>query len=327
MINSFTESQEDYDKWRTAFHLFGIPIYWYSIIFLFAIIFSFIGAIVTAKRKKIAVEPIENCVIIVIPCAIVCARLWYVIGDLKDFHSFWAIFDLRAGGIAIQGGVIGGLVSGYFYFRWQAPKYNHTIYDYFDCIVPNILIGQAIGRWGNFMNQEVLGWEVPGGIPWLPSWITDHLHIWDKDRDGVVRVPLFLIESFFNVLGWIFIMLIFPLFNKKYHFTGIQGGLYFLYYGVLRGILENFRYSDYVMNIKGVPTSVILSIIFVISSIIYLIYRINYSTPKTWIFVDSNYLPMIKEILTSVSKFNKNELKISLKRQHFSELKLKNDRE
>ncbi|URM53002.1 prolipoprotein diacylglyceryl transferase [Mycoplasma sp. SG1] len=263
----------DSSDFRVAFYIGNFPIYWYAIFIFLGIIISSIGTWYTAKLKKVSTKPLENVLFIVIPAAIVGARIWYIVGDIGQFDTFWSLFDLRKGGIAIEGALMGSILAGYFWFRWQAPKYNMRVIQYFDVILPNILFGQILGRWGNFFNQEVLGY--PSNLwNWLPPFIRDHLHL-VSESSSVVRTPLFLIEGFFNFWILMFIFFVLPKLNWL-KIDGYAGASYLIGYGVLRAILENFRYEKYIMTffgVKWIRLSVLTSIIFIGVGVGIIIYK------------------------------------------------------
>lgn len=103
--------------------------------------------------------------------------------------------------MAIHGGLIAGVAYGY----WYVKKHQINFLRYADAIVPNILIAQALGRWGNFMNQEAFGRTVSAGFyQYFPSWFRQMMFI-----DGAYREPTFLYESVLNLIGWVLITQVF----------------------------------------------------------------------------------------------------------------------
>lgn len=255
---------------RIFFSIGNFHIYWYSFLIFVAFLTAYIFSILKAKLKQIPTAPVENFIFIVLPSSIIGARLWYVIGNLNQINSFWEIFILRNGGIAIEGGLVFGIISGCIWFYFQSKKYDVNYLKYADCIVPNILLAQAIGRWGNFFNQEVLG-NISNDWNWLPSFIKDHLHLVNEDKT-IVRTPLFLVESFFNLTGWMLLTFLLPYLNQKKQFlkNADIAFAYLIYYGLLRSILEPFRSSEYIMKVGPVPISIVLSIIFVVIGIVFI---------------------------------------------------------
>ncbi|ALV23290.1 hypothetical protein ASO20_01290 [Mycoplasma sp. (ex Biomphalaria glabrata)] len=253
---------------KIAFSIGSWNISWYSIFIFLAFITAYGIAIWRTKRLQLPTKPVENFIYVLLPTSIIFARIWYVLGDLSQYSNFMQVLDISRGGIAIEGGVIGGLISGFIWFRHYSRKYEVSIWKYADAIMPGVLIGQALGRWGNFFNQEILGpIDTNHYWSWLPPFIKNYLHLpWEGS--GIVRVPLFLIESSTNLIGFIVIVFILP---KIKLFKNVNGSLFFAYfawYGCARLILEPFRYSDFIMRIGGFPISIFLSCVFLIIGII-----------------------------------------------------------
>ena len=136
----------------------GFPVYWYGILIAIGFLLAIIYGIHFCKKFGLSSEKILDGVIIAAPISIICARLYYIIfNDNCDFSDFFKIHD---GGIAIYGAVIGAVVTAIIYCRVR--KLN--IPSVLDIMAPAFLIGQAIGRWGNFVNQEAFG--VNTTLPW-----------------------------------------------------------------------------------------------------------------------------------------------------------------
>lgn len=279
--------------------LFFIPsgIYIGNLHIAFYAICIIVGAIVAyklsqhfLKKKGFDPEAIENLFYIAFPCGIVGARIWYVIAQWSaEFASkpWYKVFFIWEGGLAIQGGVIAGVVAGVIFMIKRRP--NIPVLLAADCIVPTILIAQAIGRWGNFFNQEVYGFCVDSKYwSWLPNFIQDRLTIqinntgtaWETVGDSYkylceggpneMVLPLFLIEGIINVAGFFIITYgipaLFKFLSKKTHnvlhlANGDLAFSYLIWYGIVRAILEPMRNNSYIM---GDYTSVIMSIVFVV---------------------------------------------------------------
>ena len=165
-------------------------------------------------------------------CGVVGARLWYVLfSDLKAYLADpISIFKIWEGGLAIHGGVLAGLAFIYFY----AKKHHYSCIHMTDVILPNVLLAQAIGRWGNFANFECYGPVVE------ESFFDGILGFIKKDMyiDGAYRMPMFFFESVLNALGLILIRL----YQKR---KGVRRGDgtfgYLLWYGVVRFFIEAYR--------------------------------------------------------------------------------------
>lgn len=177
--------------------------------------------------------------IVVLIMGILGARIWYCF-VLDPKASFW---DFQSGGLAIMGGVLFGAVSGILFlviFR-RYINLRHAM----DIILPAVLIAQAVGRWGNFFNQEVYGYMTfdPATVWWLPTLIRNQMIV-----SGVVHLPLFLIEFFTNLIGYFVIRYAIGKGLKKYLSNGDLFCSYIVWYGLTRVILEPLRASGFEYN-------------------------------------------------------------------------------
>jgi prolipoprotein diacylglyceryl transferase len=191
---------------------------------------------------------VEDVFLVAFPAGILGARLWYVWGqwDLEFAgQPLWKIFAVWEGGLAIMGGALGGALAGIIYVLLKRKDIN--IMKTIDIAVPTILVAQAIGRWGNFFNQEVYGAiaEVEAWS-WLPTFIQQQMTI-----GGQFRVPLFLIESFINLTGFFVIRYGVGLGLKAYLKRGDQALMYLVWYGLTRGIMEPLRNPTFNMGNDG----------------------------------------------------------------------------
>jgi len=213
-----------------------------------------------------------------IPCfvsGILGARLWFVVSEWDFYMTYPSeILKIWHGGLAIQGGVILGAIVGIFMVYFDHKKNpdelnaKANIFRWMDVILPNILIAQAIGRWGNFFNVEVYGKCVSTSKLWfLPDFIIKRLQM---DTDGFLLCPagkavqpLFLYEGLLNLLGFILISFVLRyLWKNRKH--GVLGFLYIAYYGVVRILLEPLREAEFIMKIGNMSQSVFMSAIFIL---------------------------------------------------------------
>ncbi len=211
---------------RTAFSIFGLNIYWYGIIIAFGLIIAFIYATKEAEKKGITQDDLLNLFIIALPCAIVGARLYYVIFSFDDYkNNLLDIFNIREGGIAIYGAIIGASLAVFLYCR----KKKVDLFKVLDIFAVGLLIGQSIGRWGNFVNGEAFGGA------------TSSLFAMTIIKDGKMIAenvhPTFFYESMWNFLGLIILLL----YKKKQAFKGELFSLYMFWYGLGRFLIEGLR--------------------------------------------------------------------------------------
>ena len=196
----------------------------------------------------------ESLFLVSLPSGIIGARLFYVIGNWKEFatqdNPFLAALNITDGGLTILGGAVVGVGVGVLWFRWKLKQYNFWLC--MDIIAPLILIGQACGRWGNFFNCEVHGWEVDAKYwAWLPTFIKNNITYSTAvgaAETGKVFVPLFLIESFTNMLGFFVLAHVFGKALRKYTQFGDIAFGYVVWYGLTRVFMEPLRDTSFNMG-------------------------------------------------------------------------------
>lgn len=218
---------------RVAFTLLGRDVYWYGIIIMLGIVAAFIHATLRAKQEGIKVDDILDIGIWTVICGVIGARSYYVLTTL-DTGNYRNIIDVIAiwdGGIAIYGGIIGGALAilGVCLYKHLGPL------KVMDTIAPGVMIAQAIGRWGNFVNGEAYGYEVEPSNPLY----TFRMGIVSHFTDAEMRYyhPTFLYESLWNLVGF---ALITALYRKK-KFNGQVVMAYFAWYGFGRMFIEGLR--------------------------------------------------------------------------------------
>ncbi|MBR5152516.1 MAG: prolipoprotein diacylglyceryl transferase [Clostridia bacterium] len=207
---------------RVAFEIFGISVYWYGILIALGLSLALLYGFRESKRVGLSGDDLLNMILIAVPVAIVCARTYYVIFSWQDYKdNLWSVLDIRGGGIAIYGAIIG--ICGVILCYCKAKKLS--IGKVLDILAVGLLIGQAIGRWGNFINGEAFG-----GFTTLPWAMTI------KQVAYSVH-PTFLYESIWNCGG-----LILLLFYKKIkEFDGELFSAYLAWYGLGRVWIEGLR--------------------------------------------------------------------------------------
>lgn len=228
--------------------------------------------IATRKFMKLGYRRniLESLFYVAFPFGIIGARIWYVIAEWnKSFagNSFWDVFKIWDGGLAIQGGIIVGALAGVLFMRKYRKNIN--IFMAVDLIVPGILIAQAIGRMGNFVNFEVYGAEV-SRASWgiLPNWILNQMQVTQADPSRIY-VPLFLVEAIVNVVGYYVLTYFVGEFLRKKKITiyGDVGFGYLIWYGLTRIVMEPLRNGNFIMGTK-VQASRLMAIAFVIVGVL-----------------------------------------------------------
>ena len=203
-----------------AFTLFGLEVRWYGILIGLGFMLGILISYLRAPKMNIKPDHVLDFCIFMIPFSIIGARIYYVIfewdyyaGDIKK------MLDIRAGGLAIHGGLIVGIIVCILVCRYHKIK----VFDMLDLMFPQVALGQAIGRWGNFFNSEAHGG--PTDLPWGIM------------VDGVKVHPTFLYESI-----WCFLLFFFLLFvSRNRKFPGQIVLLYGILYSVERFFVESLR--------------------------------------------------------------------------------------
>ncbi|MBP2026677.1 prolipoprotein diacylglyceryl transferase [Acetoanaerobium pronyense] len=203
-----------------AFNVFGIDVRWYGIIMSIAIVSGVLLAMRNGKKAGYKEDDILDICLFAIPLAVVGARLYYVAFNFELYQdNIMQIFNTRLGGMAIHGGLIGGVLGGVLV---TIKKKINTV-KMVDIATPSVILGQAIGRWGNFVNQEAHGG--PTDLPWGIT------------IDGVKVHPTFLYESIWNLIIFFVLMKVFK--NKKY--DGQMAAIYLIGYSIGRFFIEGLR--------------------------------------------------------------------------------------
>ena len=222
---------------RVAFALFGKDIYWYGILMAVGIIIAIFLTLKEGKRKKFTEDNILDMCLVIIPCGIVGARLFYVLFELEFYLSNpIKMLYVWEGGLAIYGAVIGGLVGLFFYARHKKARFLKLC----DCLAPGLVLAQAIGRWGNFFNQEAYGRPITNpNLMWFPFAVRiDGVHYFD----GQICTNPYHMATFFYESMWCLLIFVFLwLRRKKFKHDGDVLLTYTLLYGIERMFVEGLR--------------------------------------------------------------------------------------
>lgn len=253
-----------------AFSVGGIEIRWYGIIIVLGIIAGFSYAAYRAKQSGLSLDDMLDYVLVALPLGIICARLYYVVffndGSYKTFYDVIAIWE---GGLAIYGGVLGGLLGMFLVSRHKKNKFRAVL----DCFAPGVMIGQIFGRWGNFFNAEAYGTLDHIDFPFIGRIFTPHFEenyplrmVIENGYVGKIAVhPTFLYESVWNLLG---LLLIHLFFNRK-RFDGEVALWYFAWYGFGRFFIEGMR--DDSLMLGPFRVSQILALVLFAASIVLIV--------------------------------------------------------
>ncbi|MFO7815294.1 MAG: prolipoprotein diacylglyceryl transferase [Halanaerobiales bacterium] len=230
-------------------------IYWYGLIMAFAIILGFSLVIYLSEKVNISAEFFLDFFIMGIPIGIITARIYFILFNFNYYiKNPLQIIAIWKGGLAIHGAIIGGLIV----LIVLAKKRNISFWKATDLIAPALILGQAIGRWGNFINQEAYGSIVSEEfINKFPEVIKNQMYI-----EGAYRHPTFLYESVWNLL--MFILLIW-LINKEFTKKGDVFFTYLIGYSIGRFFIEELRTDSLMfLNMQVARLTSVLLIIFAI---------------------------------------------------------------
>lgn len=248
-----------------AFNLGGLQIHWYGIIIALGALVGVVMAMREATKRGVNSDNILDLVLIGVPVALICARIYYVVFELPFYlENPGEIIKIWHGGIAIYGGLIGGFIV----LVWLCLRRKISIWLMLDIAAPSVLLGQIVGRWGNFMNQEAFGSKTT--LDFLQSLHLPHFVIEQMFINGAYRQPTFLYESMWNVVGLIIILALRH--RKQFYKVGEVFLSYLVWYPIGRFFVEGMR-TDSLYIMPGVRVSQVLSVILLVVAIGLLIYR------------------------------------------------------
>jgi phosphatidylglycerol:prolipoprotein diacylglycerol transferase len=244
-----------------AFHIGGISIGWYGILIASGVLAAIGIALIEARRRGENVRHIMNMALLVIPLGAIGARLYHVI-DQWDYYMQNLGLIIGGRGLGIFGAIIGGALGLIIYTRWK----KLSTLRWLDILAPGVILAQAIGRWGNFFNQELYGY--PTDLPW--AIYIDPAHRLPGYESYSQFHPLFLYESLWNMIGFIILMVL----GRKLRSLLHDGDIFFLYvihYGIGRFFLEGLKIN--VWMLWGIPTARWITGAAIIAAIIAIIFR------------------------------------------------------
>lgn len=273
-----------------AFNIGKFEVKWYAVIILAAIIVSvLIGYFGFAKRLGMNDDIVITGVTLGVVFSILGARLYYVIFDHTDIDSFWDVFNLRTGGLAIHGAIVALAIFLPIYCYVKKMK----LLTLLEIVIPLLMISQCIGRWGNFINQEAFGSLVlfSGDEPLtasqlaeqreflsrilVPDFIIDNMYITASNASGFTVAgyyhPTFLYESVFNFIGFGLYMFLRRFVRQIKVGDGVC--FYLVWYGALRFFIESLRTDPLMIGNTGIKMAQLISILFIVVGLLLFILR------------------------------------------------------
>ncbi len=247
------------------FGIQGLDVAWYGIIIASAIVIGVGVAVWQAKKRGYTSELIFDMMILALPLAIIGARIYYVAFDWENFADDPSkIFKIWEGGIAIYGAVIGAVLGAFILARWRKFPFGRLL----DIAVPGLILGQAIGRWGNFINREAFGMEItdpslqffPYGVFVDSQWV-----------GGMLVENRWFMATFFYESMWdlgVFALLLW--YAKRAKHDGNVFAMYMIGYGLGRLWIEGVRIQTLTMP-GGLPVSQFLSLVLIVAGMVYIL--------------------------------------------------------
>ncbi|MFD1361653.1 prolipoprotein diacylglyceryl transferase [Lentibacillus salinarum] len=244
-----------------------LPIHWYGLIIAFG---AFLGLYLATKesdRLGMPKDLMVDLVVFAIPASIIFARIYYVIFEWDRYAGgpWWGIFAVWEGGIAIHGALIGAVLTAIVFARVKKVSFWQVA----DIAAPSLILGQAIGRWGNFMNQEAHGGPIAAETfnsfhTYLPDFIMNQMCI-----DGVMYHPTFLYESVWNILVLIVLLIL----RRRNPLRGEVFLSYLIAYSAGRFVIEGMRTDSLYVPGTGMRMAQLISVVIIIGLVALMWYR------------------------------------------------------
>ena len=243
------------------FTVFGFQVHWYGVIiacgFLLAVLYC---CRISQSRFGIHPDTILDALLVTVPVSVICARAYYVIFNFELYaDNLISVFYIRNGGLAIYGGIIGAVVTVCIFCKVKKLSTGALL----DLTAMGLLIGQSIGRWGNFINREAYGisanvdtWFLRMGLTNLNTGVTTYVH------------PTFLYESVWNAVGFLMLHLFVKHGKRKY--DGQVLLLYLAWYGLGRTFIEDLRTDSLYLFGTGIRVSQLLSALLCLTALVLL---------------------------------------------------------
>lgn len=268
----------------TSFHIFGFEVYFYGLIIGIGVIAGILTAVYVAKISGQDTELYWDFALYAVIFSILGARIYYVLFSWSEFRENpLRIINFRQGGLAIYGAVIAAFITLFIYAK--VKKQNALLMG--DTAIAGLILGQAIGRWGNFMNREVFGeyynglfsMQLPIAAVRDAGDITANIAAHIPEGANYINVhPTFLYESLWNLLVFLLILL----WRKHKKFNGELCLLYFAGYGLGRFIIEGIRTDTLFLPGTTVPVSQVLSLLMVVFAVVTdVLVRLKMRKPST----------------------------------------------
>ena len=241
----------------------GFTVTYYALCIVCGMLVAFTLITLLFKRRNMSADLFLTLFCVCLPICLLCTRLFYCITDGMPIKEWLNFESIRMGGLSIVGGILGGLVSILTFCLIKKINFFRVG----DCVVVGLLVAQAMGRWGNFFNQEVYGMEVTNpALQWFP--IAVYI-----DMNSSWHYAFFFYESMFNLL--IAGLLFWNAWKNPYKPNGVNTAAYFTSYGLIRSIMEPLRDESFILGKEpgnsGIPWSFVFSLVMLIAGVVALV--------------------------------------------------------
>ena len=254
------------------FTLFGKNIYFYGVLIALGFLLGILYCAKNAPKFGLTEDNVYDVILWLIPMSIIGARLYFVLFRLEDYIANpLNIFAIREGGLAIYGGVIAGVLTAFLVARRKKFSFAAML----DLLIFGLLIGQIIGRWGNFMNREAFGAQTD---------IFCKMGLTAPDGTTIYVHPTFLYESLWNLCTFLFLRWFVNRGKRRYDGQIIL--MYFLFYGVGRAWIEGLRTDSLYIGSTGIRVSQLLSILLALAAWIVLFIQSKRLHPPEELYVN-----------------------------------------
>lgn len=251
---------------RVFLQIGGLSIYWYGVIIACGVFIGLFLAQREANKLGLEKDTLIDLIILAVPISIVFARIYYVLFEWDAYQGgpWWKVFAVWEGGIAIHGALIGAVLTAIVFTRLK----NVSFWRVADILAPSLILGQAIGRWGNFMNQEAHGGPMSQAAyenfhQYLPDFIMNQMCI-----HGVTYYPTFLYESVWDLIVFCLLLLI----RRRNPLRGEVFLSYIMMYSIGRYFIEGLR-TDSLYLLPGLRMAQVISVVLIFMAIILIAYR------------------------------------------------------
>lgn len=265
----------------------GWNVYWYGILIALGFFGALLYAYINARRYELNFDRLCDVIIVAVPISIISARAYYLLFYQKSFTDFW---NIHGGGMAIYGSVIGAAVTAIIMCKIR--KVN--LFSALDIAATGFLLGQAVGRWGNFFNQEAFGAATGSSVFGMTS-----ENVEAELGVGKLAHPCFLYESIWCLIGFF----VLNHFSKKRKYPGEIALLYCVWYGFGRAVIESFRTDSLMLG--SLRVSQLLSVVICLAAAAVLIIKSKRSKADG----DTDYTPVFENADTNVVALGESEEK------------------